>query len=359
MKRRTNRLCAMMLMFLLLAAGAIAEETSAISPTTGLVTDRPYRPMMVQISNSAEARPSLNLAEADVVYEYIYWGPCHTRYTAIFNDVHPESVGYLRGSRVFTCELRDMWDSPLATHGGQDTVGTSITAYWKKHKLDTDAFVSDGTRGGKGFYRDQERISPHNLCFKLAKWVEESWPEDAKTGAAHEPRSPGLVFSDTPSAGDVPVTEIAFQYSHPLEITFGYEPSYTYVPEANHYLRAYAGWAQTDAAGEPYAVSNLLVLGHALDFAENTAARPVIPLMGAEGPLTAFIDGTMIQGRWTQDGEDSPMVFLDAEGAPLVLRPGKTFIQMVPEDMYEAGVIEDGSAFYDNVARYTIKEETT
>ncbi len=125
---------------------SIIEVPEGKSPVTGLDFDGLYRPMVVQISNSAEARPHWNLSEADIVYESIYWGPAHTRYTAIYNDNHPDYVGSIRSARVNHCEIRQEWDAPFVYFGGQEDPGTSILDYFKQQGVERK-FLINGILG--------------------------------------------------------------------------------------------------------------------------------------------------------------------------------------------------------------------
>ncbi|HIT69578.1 MAG TPA: DUF3048 domain-containing protein, partial [Candidatus Aphodomonas merdavium] len=91
-------------------AYGVNEVPEGKSPTTGLDWEGEYRPVVVQISNSAEARPHWNMSAADIVYESLLWGPGHTRYTLVFNDNHPDYVGAVRSARINHCQIRQEWD---------------------------------------------------------------------------------------------------------------------------------------------------------------------------------------------------------------------------------------------------------
>jgi hypothetical protein len=52
-----------------------------------------------------------------------------------------------------------------------------------------------------------------------------------------------------------------------------------------------------------------------------------------EGPLTIYRDGQAYTGRWVRQGRNEPFLFVGADGQPLLLKPGNTWIEVVPLDM--------------------------
>ena len=67
----------------------------------------------------------------DVVYETIIQGPGYTRYTAIYNDVHPEKVGSVRSARPYHALLRDEWDCPIVFGSSSGSDAYDIYDYFK------------------------------------------------------------------------------------------------------------------------------------------------------------------------------------------------------------------------------------
>jgi len=48
--------------------------------------------------------------------------------------------------------------------------------------------------------------------------------------------------------------------------------------------------------------------------------------------VQVFRDGVKIEGAWRQPGEGELIQFFDQDGDPLPLKPGQTWIEMVPLD---------------------------
>lgn len=341
---------------------ATAQAETGVSPTTGLPTDRPYRPVLVQISNSEEARPPWGLEEADIVYETLIWAPHLTRYLAVFNGQYPEVVGSLRGARVYAAEIRQEWDCPFLFWGGQATPGTSIYDFFDLHQVD-DSFLLDGVKSPNNPYAqsllvdkaraqnlpyvqylkyEKVRPHPHNAVANLKAIVAECWPK-GQDEKPYEPSPPLFTFSDTPTKGKEAAVAIVvdygvIQYSEPPEemhpsLLGCYRASYTYDPETRLYERWYGAEPQMSYDGKTrVTAANVIVQYCIQEYFDGAPSRPVTQTTGS-GPIDAFIDGTHIRGTWRRETLSDKTQFLDGNGNPLVLLPGKTFIQMVPPDM--------------------------
>ena len=97
--------------------GAVAE---GLSPTTGKATERPYKPVMVNLDNEPGARPQIGLAAADVVYEMVLYEGGYTRYTAVYNDRLPEYVEGVRSARICHVDLYSDWGGAFVFNGVQE-----------------------------------------------------------------------------------------------------------------------------------------------------------------------------------------------------------------------------------------------
>lgn len=325
-----KRLLALLIPIALLLASCAAAENAALSPTTGLPSDRPYRPVLVQVDNDESARPIHGLSQADIVYESVYWGPGYTRYLALFNDAHPEVVGSVRSARLFWSELRQMWDCPYVFWGaqGRRDDGSNSGDFFKAYNVPASMLI-DGTRPSPEgvLYRSLDNVKPpHNAMVHLDRLVEEHWPE-AEDGTPYAPKLPNMKFDDIPSAGA--------QAAHAIDIVYPQEhfaARYVYDAETRMYDRWYDGKPQTDDAKTPIRVSNVIVQYMWLSYYDNKFSLPVLRTTGS-GPIDVFIDGTHIRGTWVRDDMNAWVRYLDQDGNELTFLPGKTYIQMVPMEM--------------------------
>lgn len=314
---------------------APAGIAQAISPTTGMLypqgRDDAYRPVLVEISNSEEARPHHAMSLADIVYEYIYWGPEHTRYLALYNDYHPEMVGAIRSGKSSSMLLRDSWDCPIVFQGGRSADDPSgVYSYIDTQKIPA-MMIFDGAypeAHSEGvFSRITTREEPHNVMADVRTIAGERWPVDA-AGEPYAPMLPPLRFADAPARGDAAAREIIVPYDE-----MEYLARYTYNATAGYYERWYSGEPQLDGlTGQRIIADNVIVLYAELSYYNDSRAQPVWQLSG-EGRLDVFMEGTHISGSWRRGATDAAMEYLDAQGNALLLTPGKTFVQIVPQEM--------------------------
>lgn len=313
----------------------VASTAQAVSPTTGMRyptgRDDAYRPILAEFSNIEEARPQIALSLADIVYEYIYWGPGYTRYLALYNDYHPEMVGPIRSTKTSGMSLRNSWDCPIVYIGGEDSDAvTSVYRFIETHEI-PGSMLFDGSRESGVlddiFSRITTREMPNNAVVSLQKLVSDHWPMDAD-GTPYEPALPALRFADTPSKGDAAATEVIIPYDER-----DYLVRYTYDATDGQYKRWYNGEPQLDGlTGQRITADNVIVLHAELTYPTGAESQPLWGLTGT-GKLDAFIGGTHISGTWQRSEEADAFEYFDANGSPLLLTPGKTFIQIVPLEM--------------------------
>lgn len=336
------RFLALLVIVLLIGSAALAEDASR---TTGLPTDAPYRPVLVEISNTIPDRPQMNLSGADVVYEMIYWFPTHTRYIAVYNDTLPDQVGPIRGGRTYGLELMQAWDGLYLHRGGQDLAGTSINEYKQEQGI-TEAFALDYNKGqGRDIYFfAPDTPSENGLAANLDELVSSHWPTDPDTGDPHMPRDSGLVFSETSSATEPGPQEIRLYYGQEDN-----RPSFLYDAEAGGYVRSYNGEPYLEAgSSSPYVVQNVIVQLSNEYFYQGSAQRPVIRTTG-EGQFTLYAGGNAVEGVWRRTSLKEPITYYLADGlTPAALLPGKTFIQMTPPHMYHDARTEGEAIVYTN-----------
>jgi hypothetical protein len=108
-------------------------------------------------------------------------------------------------------------------------------------------------------------------------------------------------------------------------------------------LRSVAGAPHTDAAtGEQLSAANVIVLyaQHlTTDIVEDSmGSRSLrIPLTG-QGKVWVFRDGVQRAGTWRRDAAGDLIQFYDQAGRPLALKPGNSWVQIVPAQNFEVSV---------------------
>ena len=300
------------------------------NPLTGEVVSDPamlaHRPLAVKIVNQPPcARPQAGLNRAALVFEHYVeaWG---TRFTAIFYGNEVEKVGAIRSARLIDLELPAIFDALLVTSGSSGGV---------KQRLLSSDFV--------------DRIVSAEFkvdCPPLCRVPVESIPcQDMEhtmftsTGylhayaAAHglEARPPlsGWAFSAAPLAPGRPADRVHVNYlNSPVD--------WTYDSESGNYLRSQNGSRQVDALTKlRLTAANVVVLfAHHLysDIRESSNFYSLEIQFWGQGRALVFRDGQMFEGAWLRPQRAGLFSLVDASGAPIPLKPGRTWFELVALD---------------------------
>src|SRR5665647_3543116 len=110
-------------------------------------------------------------------------------------------------------------------------------------------------------------------------------------------------------------------------------PSWGRDAASGRWLRSEGSSAAMDAAGAQLGAVNVVSItaphppsGFG---AQNNASVPTYELVG-EGDAVVATGGMTIAGRWRKAASDAPMLLFGADGQPLALAPGNTWVELVP-----------------------------
>ena len=290
-----------------------------INPLTGLPVDDPAklnrRPLMVRIGNDAGARTAqVGTSRADLVYEEIteWWV---TRFTAIFLGDTPESVGPIRSVRLVNVQLVPQYQGALAHSGGSDEVRWEIS---QAPLVNIDEFYSPAPF----FYRPNEGWQT-----RLSLDTQTARNYISANGLEAAVKLPSFLFSDTIQEG-APAPDIYIPYPQASSFT-----EWHYEPTSGRYLRWIDGTPLIDQLSGQVGADNVIVYfaeHQTTDIVEDSVGgRSIRIFVNGSGPAWFFRDGKLNKGFWQSDGTRPPY-FTFEDGRPYPLKPGKTWIQLVP-----------------------------
>lgn len=289
-----------------------------IWPLTGLVApDREGRPLIaVKVENSVAARPQTGLEAADVVFVELVEGG-QTRFNALFNSDVPAVVGPVRSLRPMDAAILGQWRPALVFSGGQPQ-------FVKRVRDAGVQLMEEGdSREDWGFFRSKQRPRPHNLYVELPEAV------SLMDAGNSVPPAPMFEFGDPGSAAaGAPAAWLRAQYG---SVRSGWE----WDAGVGRWMRFDDGVASMNAeATAQLSATNVLVLRVTVrDTGAKDASGAPVPetVLTGSGPLVLFSGGRQVEGSWSKGSADSdPFVFTDAAGAPLVLAPGHTWVELLP-----------------------------
>lgn len=295
------------------------------NPLTGeIVTDPAVlqrRPLLVRIGNDPEVRPQSGLSFADMVYEEAMDGWTITRLTAIIWSKDPDVLKPVRSARLFTIDLGYMFDGALVHSGANDQVRWLIS---QSTLTDLDEYFHP---------------TPYYWIEPEGKWKSYPWMGRVATSAARlrtymskkgkekAVRLLGFSFSQATPVGE-PAVYVLIPYPRRALVEYRYDA------EQQVYRRFQQGEAHSDAlTGKQLTPANVIV--HYTKYEETDVkdvnGAPTFHIVSTgQGRAQIFRDGVMIEARWVRPTVQDFFQYLYPDGSPVPLRPGQTWVEVVP-----------------------------
>lgn len=280
------------------------------------------RPIVAKIDNFPDARPPTGLSFADVVVE----APAEagiTRFNAVFHHDLPEVIGPIRSARLIDLTVVP-WFNGLFLH-----VGASEPVMDRLHAsdlTDLDQFFHPNL-----YWRSSDRPAPYNMYADPAAVID--YADDLGLLKNNDVGSLLFYHGDPPAVpGDRPGPSVRLNYSPAAQT------AYVYNPDGGLYLRSIGGEPHLDAAtGQQIAAANIIVMETSVtetDIVEDTLGNLSLQIdtIGS-GDVTLFRDGRAMSGTWQRGSVDAMIELFDSAGNPLTLKPGQTWIQIIPAGM--------------------------
>lgn len=320
------------------AATSTTEATTTTSttapaepgyPLTGQPVDDParaQRPVLAVKIDNAEprtgrgGRPQAGINQADVVFEEMVEGSV-TRFLALFHSQDADPIGPVRSARTTDLLLMEPLQRPLFAWSGANAAVVGEVR---------GAAVADvGFDAASGAYhRAGDRPAPYNLMSSTGA---------LRAAAPDEERPPPALFryrgADAEPAGE-PVQGVA--------IVFGDGPGSApvdYEWDGTGWARSQRGTPHVDATGARVAPPNVVV--QFTPYAEvqccDAAGFPIVEaqLVG-EGDAWVLSAGRLVEARWSRPAIGDVTTYTTADGEPVLLTPGPTWVAIAPPGSAEA-----------------------
>lgn len=268
--------------------------------------DRPA--LAVKIDNASPARRNHSgLAAADIVYEEIVEANI-TRFAAVFHSRGSDPVGPIRSGRSQDVALLTSLREPLFAWSGGNPGVTRLIA--------ESPFVDlNAVRGGQGYFRGPGE-QPHDLYSSTDRLWQQTPPDHPGAPPQQfEYLRPGDVFQGEPTAG----FELAMR---------SVDVEWTWDAAQRRFLRSQQGRPHVDVVNGPIGATNVVVLVAEYRPSQIDARSPEAQTISQGGPLWVFSEGQVRQGRWIRLAATDPFTFVTTDGAPLLLTPGNTWVEL-------------------------------
>lgn len=288
------------------------KPTTEPSKLTGVevkieMNQRPVTAIMIE--NSPDARPQSGLKEAGVVFEAIAEGGI-TRFLTLFQEAQPDDIGPVRSVRPYYIDWLHGFDAAVAHVGGSSDGLAKIKAEGIK---DLDQFANPAP-----FRRVSHRYAPHNMYTSMA-----GLDELSKSKGFTSSKFDGFPRKKEKAITPAQAVSIDFNISGYL-----YNPHYDYDAATNTYKRSEGGKIHTDAkSGEQLAPKVVIAMVVPYGIAANRVNSTYATI--GSGKAYVFQDGAKIEGTWSKASGAAQVTFVSADGKPIELNPGQTWISVV------------------------------
>ena len=308
----------------------VPEEPLITHPLTGLAVDTDLstkRPVAIMINNIRVSTPQEGIHQADIIYECLVEGGI-TRLMMISLEYEklPE-VGSIRSARDYYLNFAADYDALFVHAGGSPFAYDSI----KERKIQNLDGVNMWDVADTYFYRSPERLKKLSYEHCLV-----SSGELIAAAVKYKKYRTELTENfDYPLDFVSPDQTVSFsdgaQHIH-IPLSISQVTDFVYDVESGEYLRyQFNGEKHTEnKTGEQLSFKNVMIL-----FCKTGAItgdpkyRIDVDTVG-EGNGYYAVNGTYTKIRWVKDSNESPIRFYDADGEPLMMNPGKTFISVCP-----------------------------
>ena len=280
-------------------------------------------PIMIMLDSSPEARVyHSGLFEAEVVYEALVEGGA-TRLMALYSGA-PSSqiIGPIRSARPYFVEIAAGWEA-FYWHAGGSPEGLELIK-----KVDVIDLNEISGLGPIYFWRDKNIARPHNL-FTDSNSIKMALA-DFELGAIPTEK---LIWQWE----DEDLSSLNFPLAGNVYIDFSegvvYDSAYIYNQEDGLYYRDYGGGAHIDKEiGRQITTANIIIQKIPQEkYYPSGLGRLNLNVTG-EGEALFFRDGVVIEGSWRKTDQNSQTQWLDTEGNVYKLKPGNTWVEIVPGD---------------------------
>jgi len=239
-----------------------------------------------------------------------------TRYTAIYLGQDAERIRPIRSARLVSLSIAPQYDAALVHSGASDRIRWLIG---QASFVDLDQYFHPEP------YAVLEGYDWRGRMYTSVGAVHDYLRAN---GLERDESIEGYAF-DVVVPGGMPATSIIIPYPDVVE--------WRYDEVTGLYARQLDGTVHTDGlTGAPLVAANVIVLyaeHNKTDIVEDSLGSTAIDIdLSGGGTAVLYRDGVSVEARWKPTGENGLLRYYDDRGDEIALKPGKTWIQLVPPD---------------------------
>jgi len=263
-----------------------------------------------KIDNHTAARPQVGLEKTDIVFEELVEGGL-TRYLAIWQSSIPAEIGPVRSIRPMDPDIVSSFGGIIAYSGGQERFVQLMKAAPVYNAIHGQADTEST------FFRTPTKAAPHNVLVKAQEVIAQ---HSTLAAPVQQFAYSNYVIPSTAKRAGTLTPAITLKFSDVSARSWAWN-------DVQHaWLRSQDGAVDVDSAGAQLAATNVVVLRVGID---QSLGVPKTLLVGA-GEAWVASEGGYVHSTWTKASATDHIVLTDDAGAPLLLAPGNTWVELVP-----------------------------
>ncbi len=294
-------------------------------PLNGAPLEQPWSGQVtaVVINNLKKAMPQRGISKADIFYEVEVEGDI-TRCLAIFSSFEGvDVIGPVRSARTYYNSLAVAYDAPLIHCGGSPGLALAGRYGASGDTIDNWEHIDQGSYG-KYFFRDMDRYSAGYAWEHTLFTKGESLQQAIQDKGYYTPdgKSYGLLFDEKIALNGQAANEVTVKFKSGKTTTF------TFDPEKQAYKMFQHGQDHIDGnTNEVVTFKNVIAI-YTNQYYHSDGTHKLYDTIGT-GEGYAAINGQIVPIKWSRDSLRTNYTYTLADGTPLTLEAGTTYIALV------------------------------
>ncbi|MBR2937144.1 MAG: DUF3048 domain-containing protein [Oscillospiraceae bacterium] len=301
------------------------DAVSFRHPLTGVPLEQPWSGQLtaVVINNLKKAMPQRGISKADIFYEVEVEGDI-TRCLAVFSDfTDVDVIGPIRSARTYFSSLAVSYDAPLVHCGGSPGLALAGRYGASGDTIDNWEHIDQGANG-QYFYRDMDRYSSgyayEHTLFTTGEKLQKAM--EANGYNTPDSKSFGLLFDEGVTLNGQTANEVTVKFKGGKTTTF------TFDTEKQLYKMYQHGQDHIDGnTNEVVTFKNVIAIYTNQTYHSDGYHKFYDTIGSGEG--YAAINGQIVPIKWSRESLRTNYTYTLADGTPLTLDVGTTYIALV------------------------------
>ena len=322
------------------ASATPTADTRPRWPLTGRLVKNPadvkHAAVAVKVPDNKNEHPQVGLDQADIVFVELdgyrdSHGYSATRLVPVFHSTMPDGAAPVRSIRPVDIPLL----SPINAIIGNTGATGWVLNYVKHFSQYIEGRLSYMATRGTGSYS----IDPNRVrTYQGVTYYDRAVVCHPKVLAKQTKKfrwGPPVIYFPFATGDEKPSTatgKSAKTIRVPWKQGDTYDMSYQYDAKSGKYLRSMPWGKHTLANGKRVAPDNVLVIRakqhYAKIFSGGGHDEPIHDIINAKGTFYYFHGGKYVTGTWSKGAVNKPFTFTLADGSPLKMAPGQTYVEL-------------------------------